>query len=145
MGKDLSKAKARDNSKNHPEVEILPFLSEEKFRDLYNKASILILPLLEGGSSQTLNEALSSGLPVITNSFPNLLDYTNTKAVLSFQPKDFTSMAEACLDLLDDEERMDAMSKNARLHMLNYDNSIIKEKLISIYKSYLGIKINEGM
>ena len=79
--------KAKDNFINYPEVEILPFLSEKKFRELYNKASILILPLLEGGSSQTLNEALSSGLPVITNSFPNLLDYTNTKAVLSFPTK----------------------------------------------------------
>tara|TARA_X000000950_G_scaffold261791_1_gene332378 strand:+ start:423 stop:1487 length:1065 start_codon:yes stop_codon:yes gene_type:complete len=135
---------AKDNFKNHPEVEILPFLSEKKFRDLYNKASILILPLLEGGSSQTLNEALSSGLPVITNSFPNLSDYTNTNGVLSFQPKDFRKMAHACLDLLDDEKRINSMSKSARLHMLNYDNSIIKEKLIGIYKSYLGIKINEG-
>ena len=136
--------KAENNFTNHPEVEILPFLSEKKFRDLYNEASILILPLLEGGSSQTLNEALSSGLPVITNSFPNLLDYTNTKAVLSFRPKDFRGMAYACLDLLNDEEKIQSMSKNARLHMLNYDNSIIKKKLMGIYKSYLGIKVNEG-
>ena len=136
---------AKDNFINHPEVEILPFLSEKKFRDLYNKASILILPLLEGGSSQTLNEALSSGLPVITNSFPNLLDYTNTKAVLTFQPKDFRSMAHACLDLLDDEKKINLMSETARLHMLNYDNAIIKKKLINIYKSYLGVKINEDI
>jgi len=135
---------AKDIFINYPEVEILPFLSEKKFRELYNKASILILPLLEGGSSQTLNEAMSSGLPVITNSFPNLLDYTSPKAVLSFQPNDFRSMANACLDLLDDEKRINLMSKNARLHMLNYDNSIIKEKLISIYENYLGFKINEG-
>ena len=135
---------AKDIFIDYPEIEVLPFLSEKKFRDLYNKASVLILPLLEGGSSQTLNEALSSGLPVITNIFPNLLDYTKTKAVLSFQPKDFRSMAHACLDLLDDKKRMDVMSKSARLHMLNYDNSIIKSKLISIYKSYLGVTINEG-
>ncbi len=134
---------AKDKFKDHPEVEILPFLSEKNFRDLYNKASILILPLLEGGSSQTLNEAMSSGLPVITNSFPNLLDYINTTAVLSFRPKDFKSMAHACLDLLEDEKKINLMSKNARLHMLNYDNSIIKEKLIAIYESYLGFKINE--
>ena len=29
----------------------------------------LILPLLEGGSSQTVNEALASGLPIVTNEF----------------------------------------------------------------------------
>ena len=52
-------------------------------------------------------------------------------------------MAHACLNLLDDEEKVNLMSKNARLHMLRYDNLIIKKKLISIYKSYLGVKINE--
>ncbi len=136
--------KVKDKFLKYPEVEILPFLSEEEFRDLYNRASILILPLLEGGSSQTLNEALSSGLPVITNSFPNLSDYINTSAVLSFPPKDFKSMAQACLDLLDDEKRINLMSKNARAHMLNYDNSIIKKKLTIIYEDYLGFKICES-
>ena len=34
----------------------------------------------------------------------------------------------------DDDRRINLMSKNARLHMLNYDNAIIKKKLISIYK-----------
>ena len=129
---------------NYPEVEVFPFLSEKEFRSLYNRASLLILPLLEGGSSQTLNEALSSGLPVITNTFPNLSDYIKTKAVLSFPPKDFTSMAHACLDLLNDEKRSNIISKKARLHMLNYDNSIIKKKLINIYENYLGFKICEN-
>ena len=52
-------------------------------------------------------------------------------------------MAHACLNLLDDEKKINLMSKNARLHMLNYDNSIIKQKLIGIYRSYLRMKINE--
>ena len=134
---------AKDNFINHPEVEILPFLSEKNFRDLYNKVSIFILPLLDAGSSQTLNEAFSSGLSAITNLFSNLLYYTNTKAVLSFQSKDFRSMAHIFLGLLDHDGRIDLMSKNC-LNMLNYNNAIIKKKLLSIYISYLGIKINEG-
>ena len=134
---------AKDNFINHPEVEILPFLSEKNFRDLYNKVSIFILPLLDAGSSQTLNEAFSSGLSAITNLFSNLLYYTNTKAVLSFQSKDFRSMAHIFLGLLNHDGRIDLMSKNC-LNMLNYINAIIKKKLLSIYISYLGIKINEG-
>ena len=54
-------------------------------------------------------------------------------------------MAHAYLNLLDDDMKIDFMSKNARLQMLNYDNAMIKKKLMSIYTSYLGIKINEGM
>ena len=133
----------KENFLNFPEVECLPFLPEKEFRELYNRASVLILPLLEGGSSQTLNEALSSGLPVITNAFPNLSDYINTTAVLSFPPKDFKSMARACIDLLENEKKLNLMSKNARLHMLNYDISIIKKKLKIIYEDYLGLKIFE--
>ena len=133
----------RENFLNYPEVEFLPFLPEKEFRELYNRASVLILPLLEGGSSQTLNEALSSGLPVITNAFPNLSDYINTTAVLSFPPKDFKSMARACINLLENEKKLKVMSKNARLHMLTYDISLIKEKLKIIYENYLGLKIFE--
>ena len=133
----------KENFLSYPEVEFLPFLPEKEFRELYNRASILILPLLEGGSSQTLNEALSSGLPVITNAFPNLSDYINTSAVLSFPPKDFYSMARACIDLLEDENKINVMSKNARLHMLKYDNTIIKKELKIIYENYLGLKIFE--
>ena len=36
-------------------------------------------------------------------------------------------MARACMDLLEDEKKINLMSKNARLHMLNYDYSIIKK------------------
>ena len=69
----------------------------------------------------------------------------STKAFLLFQPKDFRSMAHACLDLLDDDGRIDLILKTARLQLLNYDNAVIKKKLIIIYTSYLGIKINEGL
>ena len=102
-----------------------------------------MLPLLEGGSSQTLNEALSSGLPVVTNDFPNLSDYTNTEAVSTFAPKDYKRMANACINILEDNERFKRLSKKARLHMLEYDYSIIKEKLITIYEDYLDLEISE--
>ena len=126
-----------------PEVEFFPFLSENKFRDLYKKASLLILPLLEGGSSQTLNEALSSGLPVITNNFPNISDYTDSECVLKFSPGDYQGMAYSCLKLLNDDKKIIAMSKEARSHILKYDYSNIKQNLISIYADYLGFEIME--
>ena len=129
---------------DHPEVEFLPFLNESKFMNLYHEASLLILPLLEGGSSQTLNEALSSGLPVLTNKFPNLIDYTNTDGVMQFTSGDYHGMAHACLKLLNDESELISMSNAARSHVLKYDYSHIKERLIDIYANYLGFEIMEG-
>ena len=47
------------------------------------------------------------------------------------------------MDLLENEKKLNLMSKNARLHMLNYDISIIKKKTKIIYEDYLGLKIFE--
>ncbi len=124
-----------------PEVEFLPFLNDHKFRKLYRKASLLVLPLLEGGSSQTLNEALACGLPVITNNFPNLSDYTKTKAVIQYSPGDYIGMTNACLNVLNDKKKHIEMSNEARRHILKYDFFKIKQQLISIYSDYLGFNI----
>ena len=52
-------------------------------------------------------------------------------------------MAHACLKLLNDERKLISMSAEARSHILKYDYSNIKERLISIYANYLGIEIME--
>ena len=126
---------------DYPEVEFLPFLDDIKFRNLFREASLLILPLLEGGSSQTLNESLSCGLPVVTNKFPNLTDYTKTEAVIEHAPGDYKNMANTCINLLRDKKKLYVMSLAGRKHMENFDFFKIKNKLIDIYSNYLNINI----
>ena len=124
-----------------PEVEFFPFLDDLKFRKLYRKASLLVLPLLEGGSSQTLNEALACGLPIITNKFPNLSDYTKTNAVIQDTPGDYIGMSDTCLEVLDNKKKHLEMSNAARGHILKFDFVNIKDKLINIYSDYLDLNI----
>ena len=124
-----------------PEVEFFPFLDDLKFRKLYRKASLLVLPLLEGGSSQTLNEALACGLPIITNKFPNLSDYTKTNAVIQHTPGDYIGMSDTCLEVLDNKKKHLEMSNAARRHILKFDFVNIKDKLINIYSDYLDLNI----
>ena len=52
-------------------------------------------------------------------------------------------MANACINILEDNERFKRLSKKARLHMLEYDYSIIKKKLTTIYEDYLDLEISE--
>ena len=124
-----------------PEVEFLPFLNDYEFRDLYRKASLLVLPLLEGGSSQTINEALSSGLPIVTNEFPNLSDYTKTDAVLKHSPGDYSGMASSCLEILNNKEEFLKRSLAGRKFIEKYDFLNIKNKLVDIYNKNLGLKM----
>ena len=124
-----------------PEVEFLPFLTDKEFRDLYYKASVLILPLLEGGSSQTVNEALSSGLPIVTNEFPNLSDYTKTDAVIKHAPGDYRSMADSCHAILNNRHKFLRKSLEGRKYIEKYEFRKIKNKLVDIYNNNLGLNI----
>ena len=126
---------------DRPEVEFLPFLTDTKFRDLYHKASVLILPLLEGGSSQTVNEALSCGLPIVTNEFPNLSDYTKTDSVIKHSPGDYKSMAKSCLTILNNRKFFFKKSLEGRKFIEKYGFQNIKTKLVGIYNNNLGLNI----
>ena len=126
---------------DRPEVEFLPFLTDAEFRDLYHKASVLILPLLEGGSSQTVNEALSCGLPIVTNDFPNLSDYTKTDSVNKHLPGDYKSMANSCLTILNNRQKFFKKSLEGRKFIEKYEFQNIKTKLVGIYNDNLGLKI----
>ena len=127
--------------KDTPEVEFLPFLNDKEFRSLYHRASVLILPLLEGGSSQTVNEALSSGLPIVTNKFPNLSDYTKTNSVIKHLPGDYKNMAKSCLNILNNRQKFLKKSLEGRKYIEKYEFQNIKSKLIEIYRNKLGLDL----
>ena len=133
--------RAKQVFKNIPDVIFHPFLSDNDFRDLFQRASLLVLPLLEGGSSQALNEAMACGLPVVTNLYPNLSDYTGTNGVITCKPGDVRAMAAACRTILKDENRRQHMSQAARNHVLQYDYSCIKERLLEIYHDHLSLSL----
>ena len=97
--------------------------------------------MLEGGSSQTLNEALSCGVPVVTNKFPNLSDYTKTEAVVEHFPGDYKSMAKTCIELLNNKKKHSRMSNEGRKHIEEFDFLNIKSKLLEIYQKHLNITI----
>ena len=63
---------------------------------------------------------------------------------MQFTSGDYHGMAHACLKLLKDESELISMSNAARSHVLKYDYSHIKERLIDIYANYLGFEIMEG-
>ena len=126
-----------------PEVEFLPFLNDNEFRDLYRKASVLILPLLEGGSSQTVNEALASGLPIVTNEFPNLSDYTKTDSVIKHLPGDYKNMANSCLNILNNRQKFLKKSKAGRKYIEKYEFQNIKNRLLDIYRDNLGFNLED--
>ena len=96
---------------------------------------------MEGGSSQTSNEALSSGLPIVTKNHPNLSDYTRTGAVIKHQPGDYSGMANSCIEILTNEKELLKMAKVGRRFIEKYDFINIKNKLLEIYNKNLDLNL----
>jgi len=118
------------------------FLSDKELLKVYQRSSLLILPLLEGHqSSQSLNEAMAVGLPIVTNNFPNLRNYIFKDYEFISPSENVEMMAEHCEKLLLDNDLWMETSRRLRHHSLQFNFTHIKEKLINIYKQYLNIKI----
>ncbi len=132
---------AQDGFEGQPGITFHPFLNDEQLLDVYHRATLLILPLLEGGSSQALNEALATGLPVVTNQMPNLEDYASTEGVAMCPPGDADAMFRACDALLSSRERWEQASQHARRHMQQFDWGVIHERLLALYEQYLGLRV----
>ena len=123
-------------------VKFHSFVNDEGLLEIYQRATILLLPLFEGGSSQTFNEAMATGLPIVTNNLPNLEDYfpPNDSIYLS-STGDVQMMTAQSIELLDNPKLWDKVSRNLREHSKSFDYQTIREKLITIYKDRLKIKI----
>jgi glycosyltransferase involved in cell wall biosynthesis len=124
-----------------PDVVFHPYLDDETLRHIYQESTLLVLPLLEGGSSNALNEALAAGLPVVASDQPNLRDYADSACVALCPPGDAGAMAAACRFWLDDPERREAASIQARIHIQQYDWGEIRKRLLDLYARHLGMTI----
>jgi len=134
-------ASAKALFNNIKNVKFHPFVTDVKLVKIYQNASILLLPLLEGGSSQTLNEAMAVGLPVVTNNLPNLEDYISKDVVLLSPPGDAELMVVQCLILLKNAKLWNEISRKVREHSKQFDFQEIRTKLIDIYRNHLGFEI----
>jgi glycosyltransferase involved in cell wall biosynthesis len=120
------------------DADVRPQLSDEELRDSYRQADVVVLPLLEGGSSNALNEALSCGVPVVATALPNMAAYVGHAGVTLVPPGDPRAFAAACRALLDDPDRRRAAAEAARAHALAFDWSVVREELLDHYEALLA-------
>lgn len=121
-----------------------PMLTDEHLVAIYQRSLVLLLPLLEGGSSNALNEAFATGLPVVATHMPNLEDYVSAECVILCPPGNPDAMADACLTLLKDYDYWRTVSHAARKQSEKFNWRNIKEQLLSIYSSRLGFSFPQS-
>ncbi len=90
-------------------------ISDLQLRDIYQQASMLVLPLIDCTANNALIEAIACGLPVISNQVGGLPDYTRDSFADLFPVGDVEGMTQAILKLADDLQEREKRSQAARL------------------------------
>jgi glycosyltransferase involved in cell wall biosynthesis len=96
------------------------FLSDTEMRSVYQKANIQILPLIDGGSSNSLNEGLACGLPQIVTDLPNINDYLKDTFCLRVPKSDANELYQNCKRLIEDDLLRHSFGVAAREEAMKY-------------------------
>ena len=102
-------------------VEILPFLNDNELKSVYQSAHIQLLLLNDGGSSNSLNEGMACGLPLIITDMPNITDYVDDTCVIKVPLQGEDEIIKACQRIFESNFERDRLATAARSQILKYD------------------------
>lgn len=116
---------------------ILGYVDKKALIQLYQNATIYVLPSHYEGLPTVLLEAMSCGLPVIATAVSGNLDVISTyENGILVPPKSPSAMVSAISILLEDESLRKKLGKNARRSIEErYTWDIISNNLIGYYRS----------
>ncbi|MEW1976696.1 glycosyltransferase family 4 protein [Microbacterium profundi] len=102
-------------------VQVVPHLSHVELRDLYRRASVVLVATRENlhVSGMTVSlEAMSTGRPVVMTTTPGIDDYIKDGVTGLLAPVgNVTALAEATVQLLEHIDRAKRMGEMARSHV----------------------------
>lgn len=98
----------------HPSVAWHAGLSDEALRAVYRRASLLLLPLVTCGATNTLLEALACGLPVVTNDVGGVRDYGGGTVYPTVPRGDADAMIALAAEYLDSAALRDEAGRRGR-------------------------------
>ncbi len=115
------------------------FIPNEKVSELFQKATIVVLPYIEASQTGIISIAYSFKKPVIVTNVGSLPEVVeNGKTGFIVPPKDQKKLAEAIIKLLSNNEKRKKMGENAYEMMqteLSWDS--IAKKTIEVYKEII--------
>lgn len=100
----------------------------------YNSADIFVFPSLKEGFGMVLMEAMACGLPVISTNTSAIPEVVGDAGIL-VEPKNPQALAEAIINLIENEELRKELGKKGRKRVEeNFTWDKVAEKMIKIYE-----------
>ncbi|RIK30584.1 MAG: hypothetical protein DCC56_09685 [Anaerolineae bacterium] len=121
----------------HPNLTYTSGISEENLLKLYQSASVLLMPLLDATANNAILEGMSCGLPVVVTDVGAVRDYVDPGCGILTKPKQARAMAEAVIDILNNDSERAKMSLKCREQALKFSWEESVGKLKSIYEALI--------
>lgn len=123
-----------------PSVEIVKeHLSEKELEDLYNRATLLVLPSIDDGFGMVVVEAMSVGLPVIITENVGAADIIkNGEEGFVVPIRDPGAIAEKISFFHEHPGKVEAMGQKAMETAKNYTPERYAERVTEVYKKILA-------
>jgi len=115
-------------------VELLSDIREMELLQLYQNHAALFLPLTDGTANNTILEAASSGLPIITTDVGAVRDYLDESSAVLIPPGRADLAVSAIMDLMRDSKTREDLAKRAREKMVQLDWHAIARKMMAVYE-----------
>ncbi len=110
-------------------------VSDEEYLRLIQESDLLVLPLTESTTVNTVLEALACGVPVITNE-GGISDYLNPACSVIFPVGDVRGMVEATVELLRNEAQRRKMGEAARAKAQEFAWPLVARQYADFYGNF---------
>jgi glycosyltransferase involved in cell wall biosynthesis len=108
---------------------------EENLIELYQRADVLLQPLLDCTANNAILEGLACGVPILASDIGAVRDYLNAECAEFVAAGDARQMATALVGMLKDDGRRRTMAVNARKQALQYGWGQVADRLRGIYET----------
>lgn len=121
------------NSELEGKIKILGEISHDKLPKYYSNSDIFILPSLNEGMSNTILEAIASGLPIITTETGGSKELIKDNGII-IKKKNSGEIKTAILKFYKNRELMESMSKESRKRAKELDWKKVAESYYNYYQ-----------
>ncbi|MEO8065733.1 MAG: glycosyltransferase family 1 protein [Candidatus Doudnabacteria bacterium] len=126
--------------KNKSRVKVLGRVSDADLNQLYNGATLFVLPSLIEGFGLIALEAAACGIPVACSDIPTLREIMGQGAEY-FDPENLSNMADVLYRLLQNPQRLEELANLALSRSRHFSWKEAAEQTIKLYNEVIGDRL----